>query len=46
MDKGVDEEEEEAQRQRSEMEKFASGLDEKQRESERKKIVETEMNIS
>jgi hypothetical protein len=43
---GVDEEEEELQRQRSAMERFASGLDEDSREREAALIMETEQSIT
>jgi hypothetical protein len=44
--KGVDEEEEELQRQRSAMERFASGLDEDSREREAAQIMESELSIT
>ena len=46
ISQGVDEEEEELMRQRSAMERFASGLDEDSREREAAQIMEQELNIT
>lgn len=43
---GIDEEDDELQRQRSAMEKFASGLDDDHRERVKSKIMEEELNIT
>ena len=44
--KGVDDEDDELQRQRNAMERFASGLDEDSREKEAAQIMESELSIT